>query len=552
MNTPLPDALVSDDTRAVTPVLAFVLLFGIGVIAFSGYQAYQVPQQNQAVEFEHLQTVENDLVQVRAAVLRAGQSDVRELATVQLGTTYPARLFAINPPPPSGTLQTSDRYDIQFESSSDLPTRFLKYEPGYNELPSSPVWYENSVLYREAGDDIIILEDQELVTDDGTLELTALQQEFREQGAGRVTVNFYPKQDRTGSTIEGDVTIPTRLDGEEYWDDALSDVGIYAGVDTGEDSPYPDGVNALGFENVSDINVNAVGIRDPPDDGLKNVEPNGNSDDDLPPVTDQVAYAGSNNGNLRTLFASGTIRPYATTQVQTIGPAKASLDGDGNIDIPYVGNNGDLKAIDSNDEIIILDDSWGGKQARIGVGDWNDDGTIEVIYVGNNNKLKSATADGISDKLPGNTKAKSIAGVGPFGESGNPAIVFVGSNNQEIKYAEPSGQGSSIDVTKTGVKADSSNAIGPPADYDDDSELEVPIVNGNNNIELIDRSGQDGTVDPNIGVAQAPMGKLQVAGDATPEIVFVDSNNNFIQYVNPDTDETGSFEVKADTNYGVN
>jgi hypothetical protein len=365
-----------------------------------------------------------------------------------------------------------------------------------------------------------------------------------------VTIELYPTE--AGDQLPTgrlNVTLPTRLP-KEYWSDQIANR-----VDKFGYNNRSDDVNQLNFTvDRSELEFNTVGIDDAPDQTGAVSDMNdgrgrsGNNDDNLPP---QVAYAESNNGELRTLSASGTIRPYDTTQVKTIGPAKASLDGDSNIDIPYVGNNGDLKAIDANNNIIQLDDSWNGKQARIGVGDWNDDGTIEVIYVGNNNKIKTVTAGGTADELPGNAKASSIAGVGPFGGSANPAIIFVSSKDSEIKYAEPS-SGNSIDITTTGVTVGSSNAIGPPADYDDDSKLEVPIEDGNGNIELVDRDGQDGTIDPNVGVAQAPMGKLQVAGDATPEIVFVDSNNNFIQYVNPDNGETESFDVKADTSYGVN
>lgn len=557
MNIPLPNALI-DDTRAVTPVIAFVLLFGIGMIAFSGYQAYQVPQQNAETEFQHYQDVQNDLIVVRNAISRAGQQNQSQFESVRLGTTYRERIFALNPPDPAGTLRTEGPYEITLANATEtetVETRFLEYRNGYNELDIEPIYYENSVLYLDTEDgERVFFEDQNLIQEnDSTVVITALQRDFSRSATGRVTLELYPTE--AGNPLptgEVDVTLPTRLP-KGYWSDQIANQ-----VDKFGYNNRSDDVNQVNFTvDDSELEFNTVGIDNTPDQtgAVSDMNNGGDSSDNnngnLPPGMSQVAYAESNNGELRTLSASGTIRTYPTTQVNTIGPAKASLDGDGNIDVPYVGNNGELKAIDSNDDIISLDNSWNGQQARIGVGDWNNDGTIEVIYAGNNNKLKTVTAGGTAGELPGNAKASSIAGVGPFGGSANPAIIFVGSNNNNIKYAEPS-SGNSIDVKTTGVTVGSSNAIGPPADYDDDSELEVPIRDGNGNIELIDRDGQDGTVDPNIGVAKAPMGKLQVTGDATPEIVFVDSNNNFIQYVNPDNDETGSFDVKADNNYGVN
>jgi len=557
MSTHLAKLFRGDD-RAVAPIIGVILLFGIFFIGFAGYQAEYVPQQNAETEFQHYQDVQNDLTVVRNAISRAGQQNQNQFESVQLGTNYPQRILALNPPDPTGTLRTKGPYNIIIDNgteSEEIKTRFIEYQNGYNELNIEPIYYENSVLYLDS-EQRVFFEDQNLVQDNGdTVVITALQREFSRSAVGRITVELYPT-DSDNPLPAGDefeITLPTQLP-ETYWRDQLQGERPISnfGYDGTEDP------NQVSF-NVSseDLEFNTVGIDNAPDQNRAVSDMNNggdnsdNNNDNVPPAMGQVAYAESNNGKLRTLSASGTIRAYDTTQVSTIGPAKASLDGDSNIDIPYVGNNGDLKAIDANNNIIPLDDSWNGQQARIGVGDWNNDGIIEVIYAGNNNKIKTVTASGTLDELPGNARASSIAGVGPFGGSANPAIIFVGSNNNEIKYAEPS-SGNSIDITTTSVTVGSSNAIGPPADYDDDSELEVPIEDGNGNIELVDRDGQDGTVDPNIGVAQAPMGKLQVTGDATPEIIFVDSNNKFIQYVNPDNGETGSFELKADNNYGVN
>jgi len=295
MNTPSPRSLLRDDTRAVAPVIGFILIFGILFVAFAGYQATTVPQQNQAAEFDHLQEVENDLVDVRRAILRSGQSDVREFATVQLGMRYPTRLIALNPPQPTGTLRTSDPYDIRIEKQDDstdrvdVATRFLIYEPGYNELPSTPVRYENSVLYREAENNVII-EDQELVTDEGTLEITALQNQLREQGTGRITVSLYPTEEFTADEIpDGEirVTIPTRLD-EGYWDDAIGDTEFDDNNFRFEENEYPDGVNATVFEldtEETDLKLNTVGIQSEPEEEGRE------------PLKQGVGGIGNGNGN---------------------------------------------------------------------------------------------------------------------------------------------------------------------------------------------------------------------------------------------------------------
>ncbi len=171
------------DERAVAPVVGFVLLFGISVIAFSGYQAVQVPQQNAETEVQHYQDVQNDLIVVRNAILRAGQQNQPQFESVQLGTQYRERILALNPPDPAGTLRTSEGYNITLENettTTNVTTRVLKYQNGYNELDIDQLYYENSVLYLDAeSGERVIFEDQNLVRDNGTtVIITALQREF--------------------------------------------------------------------------------------------------------------------------------------------------------------------------------------------------------------------------------------------------------------------------------------------------------------------------------------------------------------------------------------
>jgi len=101
-----------------------------------------------------------------------------------------------------------------------IPTRFIEYRPGYNELDRSPTWYDASVLYLDARNDeggIAVIEDQALV-DGGEVQITALQNEFRRSGTGQVTLELRPAESVTGDIPEDDliITVPTRLS-EDDW-----------------------------------------------------------------------------------------------------------------------------------------------------------------------------------------------------------------------------------------------------------------------------------------------------------------------------------------------
>ncbi|OYR41360.1 MULTISPECIES: hypothetical protein [unclassified Halorubrum] len=285
----------SRDRRGQSVVIGTVILFGFLILALSLYQVQVVPQQNGQVEFQHFEEVRNDLVELRAGIVRAGSTDRAQYETIRLGTQYPTRIFAINPPDPSGTIRTSDSYNISVTNGTEsvnVTTRFIKYQPGYNRIQPSPTWYDASVLYideRGNGGGFAVIEDQSLVGTDGTVRITALQNEFQQSGLGRVTIELYPTENDTKSLPTGDLTIgvPTRLTGEEYWDDTEIPAASYGGV---VNDSYDDGVHKLTIETKrKDLELNTVGIQKAPEgtNPVSTVSATAPSEPEGPPTSDE-------------------------------------------------------------------------------------------------------------------------------------------------------------------------------------------------------------------------------------------------------------------------
>ena len=303
------------DNRAVSAVIGFILIFGILVLLLTVYQAQIVPQQNAQTEFEHFEDSKNELIELRNTISTAGQADVSQFPSVTLGTNYQTRLLTINPPPPAGTLQTSDEYPIIIENKSGdsltIPTRFLEYQPSYNELTVGPTQYEHSVLYldeRDRGNNVSIIKEQNLVKD-GKVRITALQNKFEQTGTNRVTLELYPEDDVDSSEFpdpDGEnlnVTIPTQLDEDEYWNKSLEDAGdIYQGVDT---EVHGEEIHALNLSvEEDDLEVNTVGIQLEPDESpAKNTDPrrinNGGNGGDGDEITEFESVFASNIGEDR-------------------------------------------------------------------------------------------------------------------------------------------------------------------------------------------------------------------------------------------------------------
>ncbi|WP_435154768.1 hypothetical protein [Haladaptatus sp. DFWS20] len=92
----------------MTVQVGTILLFATLIVAMSLYQATAIPTQNAEVEFRHNERIHGQMQDVRNAVIRTGATGAGQRTSVTLGTQYPSRMFFINPPPTSGTLQTAD------------------------------------------------------------------------------------------------------------------------------------------------------------------------------------------------------------------------------------------------------------------------------------------------------------------------------------------------------------------------------------------------------------------------------------------------------------
>ncbi|GAB7011259.1 hypothetical protein [Halorubrum trueperi] len=339
---------VIDDNRAVSTVIGVVILFGFLILALSLYQVEIVPQQNAETEFQHSGEVRNDLIELRAGILQAGSIDQPQYQTVELGTTYSTRVFTINPPSPAGIIRTTDPYPITISNNSGtpegtitIPTRFIEYQPGYNELDRSPTWYDASVLYLDARDEgggIAVIEDQALI-DGGEVQITALQNEFRRSGTGRVTLELRPAENVTSNIPNGDltVTVPTRLSGDNWKNktDLPTNSDIYGGVnDTGNDINNKNIYNLTLNTTANNLTVDTVGIQEEPE---------------APTQTDNTRIDGggsgdSSDGTISTPSLTGTVENLPTdstpTQNITFSPTGSTIPAGETVAIDLSNANG--------------------------------------------------------------------------------------------------------------------------------------------------------------------------------------------------------------------
>jgi len=236
------------DRRGQSIQIGAVLLFGVLIIAFAGYQATVVPDQNSEVEFNHNQAVQNQMQDLRNAIVSVPGSTSTEAVSVTLSTQYPSRVVARNPGPPTGSLRTNgttqSRYNITVRHAETggetgdvwngtpraYNTGLVAYQPNYNIYRNAPMtYYDQSVVYNQFRTANITLSGQTVV-DGRDITLVALNGSLQRSSGTSASVDVRPVsrsddpivvRNHTASSNVS-VSMPTRLP-EPLWEELLAD-----------------------------------------------------------------------------------------------------------------------------------------------------------------------------------------------------------------------------------------------------------------------------------------------------------------------------------------
>jgi hypothetical protein len=225
-----------DDKRAVSQVIGALLIFVFLVIAFSGYQATIVPDQNAEIEFSHSQQVESDFVAIRNAVLNAQDAQTQS-QQIPLSVRYPSRAIAVNAGPGSGSLRTTELGAYELTGAGTTPadvcrlppgpvtTQRLSFTPNYNYYNEAPdrFTYENSIAYRSSGATERVDTTQTLVQG-STVRIRPLSGAIQQSRDGAVSVTATAGTTATqqiaapGSGATIDLRVPSDLAADEWRD----------------------------------------------------------------------------------------------------------------------------------------------------------------------------------------------------------------------------------------------------------------------------------------------------------------------------------------------
>lgn len=233
-----------EDERGVSVQIGAILLFAVLVVLLSTYQAYVVPQENEAIEFQHSQAVESDLQDVRNAILAAAGSGAGQPEAVQLGVRYPVRVFFMNPSPMTGTLRTEtvgsgditianvtavDDETADFFNSSTFSdgtisydTKALVYEGDYNVYENAPTRvFEDGLLYNDYDNETVA--STQVLVSGRTVTFVTLNGTYSKNGVDATSIDpetlsgpYNPIQVTNETAGNVTITLNTRLSAERW------------------------------------------------------------------------------------------------------------------------------------------------------------------------------------------------------------------------------------------------------------------------------------------------------------------------------------------------
>lgn len=230
----------TDDNSGVSEVIGFVLVLGLLVLALAVFQVTAVPIWNENVELNHNTQVQNEMQEIRNAVLTTANSGGSATGSVKLGTDYPNRVVLRNPPASTGRLETTEVRTVTVENATiggnadlfwdsrggeiRLDTRRIRYTPSYNEYQNAPTtFYENSVVYNDQDGGTAPITEQSVVDGD-RINLVSVNGSLSETGSERANFDSSPlsaPSNRISMTDEGSggnvtLELPTDLSASDW------------------------------------------------------------------------------------------------------------------------------------------------------------------------------------------------------------------------------------------------------------------------------------------------------------------------------------------------
>ncbi|MCD2201011.1 hypothetical protein LPA44_14070 [Halobacterium sp. KA-4] len=269
-------------------------------------------------------------------------------------------------------------------------------------------------------------------------------------------------------------------------------------------------------------------------------EPNTNVSVPYENETITTAYVDQTSDNL-TALTSGNHTIEFNVSAEIVGKGE-NLDDDWYVEIPYITSNGEVYAIDRTGEKQEL--ATDAKSSNTALAATEFQGNPVVVYTTSNNKIRKVYYNGSSEPIvEGGIAGNAALGVGDLTGDDKDELLYLGTSNEQFYYNSSMNSGKTFEDYSLG--ANGGLGVGAPRDFDDDDKVEVPLIESSPNLYYV---GLDGKVDVSVNPGKYPVGSLDVVGNSTPELLYVDSSAPYqIRFVTADGAQSG-YLTDADQN----
>lgn len=271
----------------------------------------------------------------------------------------------------------------------------------------------------------------------------------------------------------------------------------------------------------------------------------------------EIVFVNASTGYLSSVHPDGTVTKYDATGVEAIGPKQRDFDDDGREEIPYVNSSGTLKLIDAANNTRTVATGASASKTLLGVGTWRGATSVYYVNTSDNGFVYRANWTGSGFGTPtkvlvgGNgVEAGAVAGVGDYNDDDDADLLFAGTS-QNLHYIDGGG------VTDVGRTLGQNNGIGvgAPRQFDGTGLIRVPLVDGSQNVGLLNYKNEKTALTSSNVAAKSPVAGVNWVGAGAWEVVYLDASTGELKYVTLSgsihTVQTENGSLKADTGTGV-
>ncbi|MFC7167204.1 FG-GAP repeat domain-containing protein [Halospeciosus flavus] len=199
----------------------------------------------------------------------------------------------------------------------------------------------------------------------------------------------------------------------------------------------------------------------------------------------KFVFVDKSDGHLKLVRANGSVVDL-NVSAEIIGPAR-NLDDDSAVEVPYVTSEQELYAIDTTGEKDHLAPNAKKERTKVTTGDWDGDGRPGVLYTNvTSGTVYRVEVGGNATEVADGLNSKAVLGIADLTEDGTEELVYIGHSDQVFYY---NGSGTPVKIYSSGIGSNNGLGVGAPADFDGDGNVTVPLVDGSENVLLVDEQG---------------------------------------------------------------